>query len=208
MSLPYLNKLNGASEVEDKYSQKCLDEFEGELTAVQMGIAYGGCSESLGKLWKGRGKVYGFDTFEDLHPKELGEKGTFESDCMDYWYQKDILGTEHLKYKYIREELDKEGLDNVILRKGLIGKDSLKGISSVNYALLDMDMYESMKIGYDLVKDKIVKGGYLLLHDVLPVHHLPKLYVLYVNTILDDKDIEWEVVEEKPQSFIVALKKK
>lgn len=208
MSLAWLNALNGASEIEIEFSARCIDKFKGELLGAVMGVAYGGGVEKVGQLWKGRGKVYGFDTFEDLHPKQLAEaQDSFEALCMDYWYGKDVFGTEHLAYDYIRGELDKEGLDNVILKKGLINESSLKDIPYLNYALLDMDIHESMKTGYELVRQKVVKGGYLLLHDVIPPTHLPKLNDLYLNTILKDPEVKWKVVREIHQCFLVVLEK-
>uniref|UniRef100_A0A6M3KVT6 Methyltransferase n=1 Tax=viral metagenome TaxID=1070528 RepID=A0A6M3KVT6_9ZZZZ len=206
--LPWLNSLNGADKIEAEYFTKCLTDFDGELYGAVMGIAYGGQVEEMGKVWKERGKVYGFDTFEDLHPKHLAkDPASFEATCMDYWYGEDVHGTKNLAYSYIRGELDKQGLDNVILVKGLINANSLKDVPYLNYVMLDMDIIKSMKMGYNIVKDKIVKGGYLLLHDVIPPTHLPQLNDLYLNTILEDPQNTWEIAKEQHQSFIVALRK-
>lgn len=206
--LPWLNSLNGADLVETDFFTRCLTEFKGELTGTVMGMAYGGSVEAMGKAWKGRGKIYGFDTFEDLHPKQLSKDlASFEATCMDYWYGDKVFGTKNLAFAYIRGELDKQGLDNVILRKGLINDKSLEDVPSLNYVLLDMDLYESTKTGYELVRNKIVKGGYLLLHDVIPEHHLPLLNSYYLNTILNDNDVKWEIAFEKRSGFIVALRK-
>jgi len=206
--LVWLNTLNGADQVETECFTKCLEDFEGPLNGAIMGMAYGGSVEAMGIAWKGRGKVYGFDTFEDLHPKQLSkDQASFEATAMDYWYGNDVYGTASLAYDYIRGELDKQGLDNVILVKGLINANSLKDVPYLNYAILDLDILKSMKMGYELVKDKIVKGGYLLLHDVIPSNHMPTLNDLYLNTILEDPKNNWEIVKEQVQSFIVALRK-
>jgi hypothetical protein len=78
---------NGADKVVLDYAKKCLTEFKGELNSAVMGVAYGGDVEDIGKLWKGRGKVYGFDTFAG-HPKQLVKDQTnFQATCMDYWYK-------------------------------------------------------------------------------------------------------------------------
>ena len=164
----WLNNQNGAAQICTLYHQKVLDEFQGHIYGVVMGIAYGGEIESVAKLWKDRGTIYGYDTFEDLHPKHLapeGDETRFEATCMDSWYHRDVHGTDQLAYAYQREELDKQGLTNAILIKGEVHPKSCQDIPKIHYAFLDMDMPFSMDQGYKAVRDKIVPGGYLLLHD-------------------------------------------
>lgn len=185
-----LNEQNGADKICAKYEKKCLTEFEGPLYAVVMGIAYGGDVERIARdTWGNRGKVYGFDTFESLHPRHLAEDvQSFEATCMDHWYL--YYGTDQLTYEYQRKQLDDQGLTNATLVKGEVNKDSCKDIPYLNYAFLDMDILASMQAGYAAVADKIVKGGYLLMHDV--VNNIPSLMEWY------QKDIKphWQVMEE------------
>lgn len=193
-----LNILNGAEQICLDYCQSLLNNDK-ELYGVEMGISWGGGVEKIGQIWKGKGIVYGYDTFEG-HPKQLAiNKEAHEATCMDYWYN--TMPINELSYEYQREELDKQGLSNVILVKGLINENSCRDIPYLNYALLDLDMIKSMKIGYSAVKDKIVKGGCLFLHDVVGHEFLPELHDWYL-TIKD----KWEVVEY-PQSYLACLKK-
>lgn len=194
-----LNILNGAEPICLDYCQKLL-ETEGHIYGVEMGISWGGGVEKIGQLWKGKGTIYGYDTFEG-HPKRLAiSKDAHEATCMDYWYE--TMPLDELTYEYQRGELDRQGLDNVILVKGLINKNSCKDIPYLNYVLLDLDMIKSMKIGYSAVKDKIVKGGCLFLHDVVGHNRLPELHEWYLNI----KD-EWEVVNEWDRSYLACLRK-
>ena len=163
--LKILNEVNGANKIIFEYAQRVKEEVKNP-TAVLMGIAYGGEVEGISQMWKDCGKVYGFDTFEDKHPSHLSSNvDSFPARCMDYWYTHKDYGTDELKYEYQRGVLDDLGLDNAILTKGEVNKDSCKDIDKIDLAFLDMDMVESMRVGFEAVKDKIAKGGYLFLHD-------------------------------------------
>lgn len=197
-----LNIVNGAHEVCKTYEQKCLDDFDGKLFGVIMGIAYGGDVERAAKIWRDRGTIYGYDVFEDLHPKHLSDdQNDFDATCMDGWYKD--YGTKELEYSYQVEELKRLGIDNAFLIKGEVDVNSCKDIPYINYAFLDMDLIVSMVNGYNAVKDKIVKGGYLLLHDVVG-SALPKLKHWYSNKVKTDS--MWEVVLE--ENLIAVLKKR
>ena len=185
------------------YCQKLLTEVNTPLIGAEFGVAYGGGVESIGKLWKGRGIIYGFDTFTG-HPKQLAvDLQNFEATCMDCWYQ--IFPNNELSYEYQRAELDRQGLDNVILKKGLINKSSCRGIPYLNYALLDLDILTSMKIGYEAVKNKIVEGGYLFFHDVIPRYHLPLLSDWFLNEVMPSA--LWEIIYQDESNYLVGVKK-
>ena len=203
--MQWLNKLNGADLIEIKYTTKCMEEFEGDLTAVVMGSAYGGCLEAMGKLLKDRGKVYGCDTFEDMHPVHLAPtQGGFEATCMNHWYNREDYGTDRLAYDYQRKELDKQGLDNVILIKGEVGPHTVKDLDKIHYAFLDMDMPKSMDNGYQAVKNKIVKGGYIMFHDTQNIGSLTSWYNQEVR--LNDKKM-WKVVGDLGRELLKVLQK-
>lgn len=201
-----LNVINGAQTVLSFYQMKLLSKFQTNFVGVEFGIAFGGGVEQLGSMVKGRGKVYGYDTFEDLHPDFLSsEKFSFEARCMDHWYDPKVFGTQALSYEFQRNQLDTEGLDNVILVKGLITKDSCKDLEVIHYALLDMDIVESMKIGYEAVIDKLAVGGQLFIHDALPDFHLPKINKWYEEIV--KKDTRLKVIGEWPMNFLVGLER-
>jgi hypothetical protein len=203
----WLNEVNGADKVCAEYHQKLLEEFpEEHLTGVIMGSAYGGEVEEIAKLWKDRGTIYGYDVFEELHPKHLAEdKDGFDATCMDHWYQESVHGTEKMAYDYQRKQLDDQGLTNAILVKGEVHPESCKDLKEIHYAFLDMDIPFSMRQGYAAVKDKIKTGGYLFLHDT---QNIPGLTEWFKNDVLlKDWDM-WKQVEWYDRELLVKLKRK
>lgn len=210
-----LNDTNGASHWTGLITKQIMNEFSGELYGAEFGIAYGGGVERIGKLWKDRGRVWGFDTFEG-HPKEVGElcpaskeaggKNSFAATCMDSWYHNPDFGVERLSYKHIRYELDRQGLTNVTLVKGLITDETdISFLPNLHYCLLDLDFPLSMWQAYNLVKNKIVKGGYLCLHDVIPKDHIYGMYDYYTRMLEEGL---FDIVEEKNNYLLSILKRK
>lgn len=207
-----LNHVNGAAPELLGLAETIRNQFKKDIIGCEMGIAYGGGVEGIGLLWKGVGVIHGFDTFEG-HPDYLAEKDptlpdgkqSFAARCMDHWYNENVHGTKGLAYDYQRAELDRQGLDNVILHKGVIGPDTdVSFMPYLNYVFLDLDLPICMKDAYNLIKDKILVGGYLCLHDVVPDTHIKPLYDWYVNEVKKDG---YEVVKELKGSMLVVLRK-
>jgi hypothetical protein len=213
--LQELNAINGASEYTHGYAERCKTEFEGPLYGLEMGVAYGGGVRDIGRLWKGRGTVWGFDTFEG-HPRELafddkyamqdGGIDSFAATCMNGWYDDPNYGADAIKYDYIRKELDAEGLDNVVLVKGLVTDTTdVSFIPKLHYALIDMDFPLAQWNGYNLVKNLMVPGGILFMHDMIPKGHIYGCYEYLVDILVEGL---FEVVLEEPKSFLIGLRKK
>ncbi len=207
-----LNDENGAARETHAITMKIMEETDGTVYGCEMGVAWGGGIERIGRRWKGRGEVWGFDTFEG-HPKHLAEvceetiaaggMAAHAAYCMDAQYDR---YKDPYSYEYIRKNLDAQLLDNVHLVKGLVtGKTDISFIPHLNYVLLDMDFPLSMRNGYTLVKDKIVSGGYLCLHDVVPHGHIAGLYELYREIMESGM---WELVSENHQTLLAVLRKK
>lgn len=197
-----LNEANGAQKHTLEAAASLLTRFSDELIGVEMGIAWGGGVEALARLWKGRGQVHGFDTFEG-HPDGLSyDQKSHEARCVDMQYA--FNGRSGLTYHEQITELERLGLTNAHLHKGLIGPDSLNGIDKIHYCLLDMDLLVSMALGYQLVKDKIVPGGILCLHDVVPRGHIFGLWGLYQEILSDDR---WKLAGAWEESYLVVLER-
>jgi len=213
--MKHLNDTNGASKLTLKIAEKCLSEFEGTLIGVEFGVAYGGGIEAIGKLWGVRGKIYGFDTFEG-HPKQIGEicqdskraggVHSFAATCMDSWYQREDYGTEAIKYDYIRKNLDDQGVINAILVKGLVtDKTDVSFLNAIHYAFIDLDFPLSNRQAFELIKDKIVKGGYLMLHDCVPKGHISGCYEVYQDIL---KTGMFELMGEfNPEYLVIMIRK-
>ena len=200
--LQILNRVNGANQIVFDYADKVKEEFKSPVACL-MGIAFGGEVEGIAKLWKDCGKVYGFDTFEDLHPKHLSEiKDSFASTCMDWWYANEEYDVKHLAYDYQRGVLDDKGLDNATLIKGEVHKNSCKDIKEIHLAFMDMDMVESTRAGYSAIKDKMAKGGYLFLHDTQNIPGLTK----WRDEVIK-KDKSWKEIGEWGRELLVGFQK-
>lgn len=199
-----LNKFNGADKFLEAVQMGIMEEFPKDfLIGVEMGIAYGGGVESLGIMWKERGLVFGFDTFSG-HPKILAiSEKHHEATCMDPQYKQ--FGEDKLSFEYQREELNKQGLDNVFLIRGMVTKESGEHLSKIHYCLLDMDMLQSMQSGYAAVENLIVLGGYLCLHDVVGHKLLPELHEWYEQMVKTDK--KWEIILERKPEYLAILKR-
>lgn len=206
LTLKWLNEVNGADKLVMEYHAKIMEEFQGTLYGAILGSAYGGEVEYLATLWKDRGFVYGCDVFDDLHPKHLSaDVNSFEATCMDHWYSLPEYGREKMKYDYQREQLDALGLTNAILIKGEVHKDSLKDVPKLHYAFLDMDIPESMHQGYLAVRDKIIEGGYLFLHDTQNITGVGEW--MLEEVMGKDKDM-WEEIGKWDGSLLVGFKRK
>lgn len=201
-----LNHVNGADVILLEHAEKLLSKFpEDHLVGCEMGIAYGGGVEAIGKMWKGRGTIYGFDTFESLHPKHLADDATsFEATCMDYWYIHPEYGTDKLSYDYQRQILDDQKLDNVILIKGEVSEDSCKSIDKIHYALLDMDIKQSMQTGYHALRDKFVPGGLLFIHDT---QNIGSVGDWYAEEVLGTDAHMWKPFLKADGSLLVGLER-
>ncbi len=205
----WLNETNGADKIARLYHQKVLDEFPGEhVYGAVMGSAYGGEIEECAKLWQQRGTIYGFDTFEDLHPKHLapdGNETSFEATCMDVWYSPHVFGTDELAIEYQRKELRRQGLTNAVLIKGEVHPLSCKDIPKLHYGFLDMDMPTSMDNGYKAMRDKIVEGGYLFFHDT---KNIASVGAWFQQDVLEADKHMWEIEGEWNTEILVGLKRK
>lgn len=198
-----LNDDNGASIQTREVASRLLREFSAPLFGCEMGIAFGGGVEKIGELWRERGCVWGFDTFEG-HPKQLGKEGDEHAvRCMDPQYERYGL---NFTYADIRHTLDEKNLHNVSLVKGLINAHTdISFIPHLHYVLLDMDFPVSMRDGYALVADKVVAGGYLCLHDVVPQGHINGLYEFYQEIKATGL---WDVYSEDHRTLLAILRKK
>lgn len=205
--LTWLNKINGADKIIYEYCERIMQLPVDHLYGAVLGSAYGGELEAIGKLWGDRGTIYGFDTFEG-HPKHLVEDQTnFEVTCMDKWYRDDVYGMDKLTIDYQQGVLDKLGLDNVKLRKGLVHPNSCDEIPVLHYAFLDMDIYESMRDGYEAVKDKIMPGCCLFIHDATPPTHIPRVSEWFREEVMGDDHDMWTPAGEWVGAFLIGLRK-
>ena len=137
-----------------------------------------------------------------MHPKHLSSNvESFPATCMDWWYVNDEYDVKHLAYDYQRQVLDDQGLDNATLVKGEIHKDSCKDIKEIHLAFMDLDMVESVTMGYEAIKNKMAKGGYLFVHDTQNIGELGE----WKKEVLM-KDKNWKSVGEWGRELLVGFR--
>ena len=198
-----INSKVKADVITHRIAVQAAERFKTGLVGAELGIAYGGGVEAIGKLWRGHGVIHGFDTFTG-HPTQLAySQEAWEAKCMTPDYIG--YGYESLTYEYQRRQLDAQGLDNVILHKGLINEHSLDDIPVLHYALLDLDFIVAMVLGYTLVRTRIVPGGYLCLHDVVPRGNMIGLWGLYQEIVAGG---EWSTEGVYMENYLVVLQRK
>ncbi|HUD73960.1 MAG TPA: hypothetical protein VMQ76_02735 [Terracidiphilus sp.] len=197
-----INSRVGADTITHRIAGEAKAHFKIGLVGAEFGVAYGGGVETIAKLWTGCGVIHGFDTFQG-HPVEIAySPRAWEANCMDVDYA--AQGRERLSEEYIRGELSRQGLDNVFLHKGLIHDSSLYGIDALHYVLLDLDFIAAMVFGWTLVKDRIVPGGFLCLHDVVPRGNMIGLWGLYQEIMASG---QWSLEGEYPDNYLAVLRK-
>lgn len=209
--LRWLNAGNETGLIQLMTMENLIAKFPNEeIIGLEIGSAYGGGVEAMAGLLKGRGKYYGYDTFEG-HPRDLAvSPDALEATCMDMWYSdegqfKGFGKGERLTYEYQRKILDEQGLDNAILVKGRINEHTFDDIKKAHFVLLDLDLINPMKMAYKAIRDKVVVGGYLFIHDTLPEDHLPMINVWAYKQVLAEN--MWKIVAESPQGNLTALER-
>ena len=201
-----INRELGWGWVLDRYLFRIPEEFGGALYGAEFGAAYGGTVATAASAWRGRGTIWGFDTFNG-HPGHLVHAALpardNEANTMNTHYAKH--GTEGLSVDYQRAELARMELPNAILVPGLIHADSCRaaGVPKLHYAHLDLDILESMETAYANVLPLLVPGGYLILHDV---YNFPRLRDWLRNQIIPGG--LWGIDLESPVTLYCVLKRK
>jgi len=208
--LRWLNASNQTAKYQVGLVEQLMIQFpKDKIVVLEVGSAFGGAVEFIAKLLKSvssdRGVVYGYDTFTG-HPKDLAiTPDNEEAHAMDIWYDKPLFIPETLTYKYQRNWLDHEGLTNAFLVKGRVNKHSFDDIKTAHLVMLDMDLVKPTQIAYDALKDKVVRNGYMLIHDAVPTTHIPQLHDFVFNEVV--KDGRWTIEKVADHDYIVSLKR-
>lgn len=175
-----------------------LEKFPDEqVVGAEFGVAFGGGLEAACKVFGSRGIVYGLDTFCG-HPKHLSKDPTsFEATCMDHWYEK--FGYDAVTEKFISATLNEIGVTNFQLIPGEVHEKSIPdSVDKLHYVLLDLDLVEPMKVSYENIKDKLVVGGFVCVHDVLPPDHLPLIHEWWYGEVMPTGRFK----EHKPGKYL------
>lgn len=208
-TLPWLNASNSTANIEVEFVKTLLTTFKEDLTILVVGSAYGGEVDTLSQIVYGRGKVYGYDTFEG-HPKDLAfSSKNLEATCMNMWYNSDLdcYQKDKLTYEYQRKVLDERKLTNAILVKGRVNEHSFDDIEKAHLVMLDLDMIIPTIIAYNAIKDKIAQGGYIFFHDAVPHDHLPMIYHFVHDGVYKEVS-RWDKILESEPGLLSILRRR
>lgn len=127
-----------------------------EGAVAEAGVWKGAYASYINRFFKDR-KLYLFDTFEG-----------FAKEDVEFEYKMGYSSTDVGKYSDTSVEAVLAKMpyrENVIIRKGLFPSTSA-GIEDVFcYVNLDMDLYQPIYAGLEYFYNKLVKGGYIFVHD-------------------------------------------
>lgn len=184
MKLLNLNDSNGDSKVLHTIHEKLLDKFPIEqLVGAEFGVAFGGGIQSICTTWGSRGIAYGVDTFKG-HPKHQSSDITsLEAICMDGWYKQE--GIDKITLEYITNSLLEQNISNFKLLPIEIKEGCQIDLPQrLHYVLLDLDIIAPMKASYNIIKERMIPGGYICVHDVIPNNHLPLINSWWYNEVM------------------------
>lgn len=130
-------------------------------------------------------KIIGFDMFGEF---PMTEKVKSDIEFIDDWNSK--FDNEFLSKEDLEKALDNKGIGNVDLVKGNILETLELYLQKNPYTRIamlhiDVDVYEPAKIGLELLYDRVVPGGYIVLDDYATVEG----ETLAVEEFFRDKDI-------------------
>ena len=140
---------------------KMANLLDGDV--AEFGVANGATTMFISLLCPEK-TIYAFDTFEGFSP--LGDDffktsdDNSWSDDTPHWRN---WGSD-FNWKRTIERL--ENIHNVVIKKGIF-PDTTKGMEDKKFSLvhIDVDIYESTKVGLEYFWDRMVDGGMILIDD-------------------------------------------
>jgi O-methyltransferase len=126
-----------------------------EGNAAELGVYRGEFAEKINKAFPDR-KLYLFDTFEGFNEKDIGiEKLSNHSKQQhDFSKTNEKIVLQKMKFR-----------ENCIIRKGYF-PETVDGIEDkFVFVSIDVDLYEPIYNGLKYFYPRLVKGGYIFVHD-------------------------------------------
>ncbi len=126
-----------------------------EGSVAELGVYKGDFAAVMNELFPDR-KLYLFDTFEGFDARDIMiEKGKSFSDASQDFSNTSIEEViRKMKYK-----------ENVIIKKGYFPDTALDIEDKFCFVSIDVDLYQPTKEGLEFFYSKLVKGGYIFVHD-------------------------------------------
>ena len=138
-----------------------LDEIkEVEGSFAELGVFQGDFSKYLNMTFPER-KLYLFDTFEGFDERDIvgDKKESYASD--DYF--KNAKTLKNTSIELVMSKMTNP--NNVIIRKGYFPETVPEEEISYAFVSLDCDLYKPTLAGLKYFYPRLVKGGYIMIHD-------------------------------------------
>jgi 23S rRNA U2552 (ribose-2'-O)-methylase RlmE/FtsJ len=154
--------------------KQCMKFVKSNYSFVECGVAKGGCL-ALMKYYAGNNnKIFGFDSFEGM--PEITDKDIYEISLNDnlnsrnpkFWVNKNLSGGVENVYKtFSKLKID---TSNVYIIKGFFEntlkiQENIDNVKEIAILRLDADWYESTKICLEVLYDKVVICGVIIIDD-------------------------------------------
>lgn len=143
------------------YEAKIANLLDGDI--AEFGVANGATTMFLSLLCPEK-TIYAFDTFEGFSPLS----DDFFTTSADRGWSDDIPKWRDWGSDFNWERTIKrlESIHNVVIKKGIF-PNTTKGMGGKKFSLvhIDVDIYESTKVGLEYFWDKMVPGGMIVLDD-------------------------------------------
>jgi O-methyltransferase len=150
-------------------------QLEGDM--CECGCYNGGMSSIMGYVCRIKNKnikIHLYDSFEGIpyptkedldipgHPEGVTRTGELKS-----------TGVSVANFETLNLMLGASGYprENFIVNKGWVQHtipETLYNIEKLSFLRIDVDLYVPTKLSLDLLYDKVVSGGYVLVHDMIP----------------------------------------
>ena len=125
-----------------------------DVQVAEAGVFEGDFAKYINRYYPDR-KCHLFDTFEGFVKKDLEkENGRSEAVTGDYSNTSVAMVMDKMPYK-----------DNVIIHKGFFPESAYDVEGKFCFVNLDLDLYEPTYQGLIFFKDRMTKGGVILVHD-------------------------------------------
>jgi FkbM family methyltransferase len=132
-----------------------------DVSFVECGVAKGGCLAIMKYFSGNKNKIYGFDSFEGM-PSLTKEDENHGNNWVGY------NCSDGIENVYKTFELINNNLNNVFIIKGFFEDtfpSNIKNIENIAILRLDNDWYKSTKYCLNMLYNKVIKGGVILIDD-------------------------------------------
>jgi len=175
----YFHNLNKFIQIYKIWSNVNLDSIKGDY--IEFGVFKGKSLyhsfKTANKLIRDSNRVFwGLDSFEG-----------FPVDNHDFYTDQNFSSSKELVEKNFKR------FDNVKIIEGYFDKtlldEELQNIKEISFAFIDCDIYESAKVAFKFIKDRLSNGAFVMIDDFTSVDKNGNYIAKCFNEVFRDKVI-------------------